>query len=136
MITGLSVRKILWGVSWNVPKRFWKWGISRVSNIKKWGIPRKKARNRYWNGKRTKNEYIRGHFNISFTCFLRHFSQIDDPSSYRPKLLLHENPLEINAYLSIWTRTIFEFIYAMACILLTFRIFFLFFLRLVRFFLR
>ena len=41
------------------------------------------------------------------------------PSSYRPKLLLHENPLEINAFLSIWTRTIFEFIYALACITLT-----------------
>ena len=30
--------------------------------------------------------------------------------------LLHENPFEINAFLSIWTRTIFEFIYALACI--------------------
>ena len=37
------------------------------------------------------------------------------PSSYRPKLLLHENPLEINGFLSIWTRTIFEFIYASTC---------------------
>ena len=37
------------------------------------------------------------------------------PSSYRQKLLLHENPLEINAFLSIWTRTIFEFIYALTC---------------------
>ena len=36
-------------------------------------------------------------------------------NSYRPKLLLHENPLEINAFLSIWTRTIFEFIYALTC---------------------
>ena len=32
-----------------------------------------------------------------------------------PKLLLHENSLEINAFLSIWTRTIFEFIYASTC---------------------
>ena len=39
------------------------------------------------------------------------------PSSYRPKLLLHENPLEINAFLSIWSRTIFEFIYASTCTL-------------------
>jgi len=28
------------------------------------------------------------------------------PGSYRPWLFLHENPLEINAFLSIWTRTI------------------------------
>ena len=33
-----------------------------------------------------------------------------------PKILLHENSLEINAFLSIWTRTIFEFIYASTCI--------------------
>ena len=39
----------------------------------------------------------------------------DGPSSYRPKLLLHEYPREKNAFLSIWTRTIFEFIYAMTC---------------------
>ena len=37
------------------------------------------------------------------------------PSSYRQKLLLHENPLEINTFLSIWTRTLFEFIYALTC---------------------
>ena len=36
-------------------------------------------------------------------------------SSYRPRLLLHENLLEINAFSSIWTRTIFEFIYALIC---------------------
>ena len=35
----------------------------------------------------------------------------DGPSSYRPKLLLHENQFEIDAFFSIWTRTIFEFIY-------------------------
>ncbi len=38
------------------------------------------------------------------------------PSSYRPRLLLHENGREINAFLSIWTRAIFEFIYALSCI--------------------
>ena len=40
---------------------------------------------------------------------------IDGPSSYRPKLKPHENPREINTFLLIWTRTIFEFIYALAC---------------------
>ena len=32
-----------------------------------------------------------------------------------PKLLLHENLLEINAFLPIWTRTIFEFICSLTC---------------------
>ena len=39
------------------------------------------------------------------------------PSSYRPKLLLPGKPTRKNAFLSIWTRTIFEFIYAMTCTL-------------------
>ena len=35
------------------------------------------------------------------------------PSSYGPKLLLPVKPTRKNAFLSIWTRTIFEFISAM-----------------------
>ena len=43
MITGLSVQKILWGGSLKCPKKILKkWDISRVLNIQKWGIPRKK----------------------------------------------------------------------------------------------
>ena len=39
------------------------------------------------------------------------------PSSYKPKLSLHQNPRDINTILSIWTRTIFEFIYALTFIM-------------------
>jgi len=40
---------------------------------------------------------------------------IDGPSSYRPKWTLYQNQREVNGLLSIWTRTIFEFIYAWTC---------------------
>ena len=43
----------------NLILKMGKWGISRSSNIKEWGIPQKKARDQFKNGKRTENRCVR-----------------------------------------------------------------------------